>query len=378
MKSLNHQTICERLTLFYSLVHYLDKSSTTLVVDAPNSVIEQVLNWQDCNYKRLTSKALIERYGLWVEPNSLSSVKLLATDSGVVEYCGAIQAGLASVPPPRARLRCDSLDRSFGHLKKLGLFYLNEVGIPEILSGALQTIKKQRPVVVIPRGRVAKAFLDEWSQSHKYHVFDLFLTPYDYVLVPDELAWLEQACKSAMLGGELDPLGLPPEVSMSSGLSTEQVLSALVNRAYNGLSSTLESQSFRLKLRTQWAQRGWYEGEGDDSFAWRWSGPEYDSVILLPVPAPGKYQLVMRLLYFVDDKLDGVGQLFINGKHIIQLAKGAANEPLKLIFDMPEEGFDGYAEVQFSLPETIQPSEYDLRRLGVALGEIAVSWEGEL
>lgn len=370
----NRLMISKRLVVLYSLAYYLDKSATALVADAPGGLFERVLSWQDWDVQRVSSRALMEEYGLWVEADSLSAVNVLTNEPGVLEYAGPIQAGLLNVPPPRVRLRCVSVDRAFGHMKRLGLLFLNDEQVPEILKGATQTIASKRPVVVIPRSRVALENIIAWAEEHEYYLFSAQVSPCDYILVPPSSAWLEQACEVAVYDGELDPLALPPEQPARASDLGLKSIEHLVRQVRGELSVSLQTQRLSLPLRSDWSSSGWYGGEGDDDYSWRWSGPTKDSVVLLPVPAPGKYQLSLQVLYHVDDRLAGSGQLFIDGHYV-----GVFPEAESLVeFLVPELGFNGYAEVQVSYPETIQPNEYDVRSLAVALGNIAVTWEEAL
>lgn len=368
----NRLVISKRLVVLYSLAYYLDKSATALIADVPGGFFERVLSWQDWGIQRVSSRALMEEYGLWVETDSLSAVNVLAEEPGVLEYAGAIQAGLANVPPRRVGLRCVSVDRAYGHMKRLGLLFLNDAQVLGILKGAAHTIAHKRPVLVIPRSRATLENMTSWAEANDYRLFSVKLSPCDYILVPSSEAWLEQACEVAVYDGELDSLALPPEVLARANELGLKSIERLVQQARGELSVSLQTQRFSLPLRSDWSSRAWYGGEGDDDYSWRWSGPAKDSVVLLPVPAPGKYHLSLQVLYHVNERLSGTGQLFINGYYVGVLPEGES----LLEFQVSELGFNGFAEVQLSFPETIQPSEHDVRELAVALGSIAVTWEG--
>lgn len=391
-----------RSILYWSILNLVDHRESVVLVDVANSFVEYLAREStDCPVIRAFSLAACEKYGAWVEPSLDNRVQrkdftavypsVLGDKSAILEYqfynCLAVDSG-----PLSLRIKQETLDFAFSGLSAISFVYINDpLRLAKILDGGSSIVEKQRPIIATPNlGEDELLEVNTWCENNDYKILDSCMEHYevsgnesvhlaDMFMFPKESLFIADACKKALLTGVMDGLGVLRKGSKPLPLGTlvEDVNLNLVN-SFGVETGVIEPFIYGRELAfplDNMLAKNWYAFEQDQELEWRWSGPDKDSIILLNIPAPGFYHVILGVMNLVDDSLKGTAKLYVNGARQIKAGHGAVEGgTIVADFYVPDEGFDGVAELLLSLPHTKRASPEDSRLLGLAVKSANLYW----
>ena len=391
-----------RSILYWSILNLVDSRGSVILVDTANSFLEYLSKEStSCPVIRAFSLAACEKYGEWVEPLLGSNVNrkdqvaaypaVLGESRSTLEYQFYNSLAVGS-RPLSLKIKQETLDSAFGGLSGVSFIYINDsLRLLKILKGGQVIIEGQRPALATSGIRESEMFdVLSWCESCDYILLDACMSPVvvdqgdanhiaDLILLPKESMFIADDCKKAMFSGIFNGLGIlgnNTEILPASAL-VEDINLNLVG-SFGVETGVIEPFLYGKELSVPLdniVAKNWYDFESDGSVEWRWSGPDKDSTILLNLPAPGFYHVIMDVMNLIDDSLKGKAKLYINGLRQPEAGRNAVEGGnISADFYVPEEGFDGIAELLLALPNTMRASPADPRLLGLALKSINLYW----
>ncbi len=379
----------ERVLAWWTLLNRLPSLHQALLVDMPGNLLELLAQERGYDCLRFPSTTLLERYGHWVESwfaTNDSSISVLApaiqpvrlsARPGWREYSPPIQPGLPFSPPRQLRLRQETLASLLHGLPRVGLVWINDPDyLSDILSGGLPTLLEQLPVLgaLLPP-KPTPELREHLMALHRggYQFFDTTFAP---IAVSDDMPreFIALPASLTALATESREWLVPYEIYATAAefRAADQNLLSRLGGESPLLRNVLERQGLSTPLVDLSAEH-WHAAERNDEKVWRWSGNEGDSRLLLPLLAPGKYLLKMKVIDVATADLAAKAQLFIDGWHQpgVQFSSGSL---LTLPFIVDEQEWTGALELRIALPYTVKPNPNDIRALGLSLNKVDIHW----
>ena len=365
-------SIVEQILVQSAICRALPRNAHVIMDNLPQSIMASLLNAAGISYDMVVTEPLLSKYGhKLIDMLSANGIPFscLGEQDWQLQLVPRVEAGFSGLARMPQMVNVQTVDEAFVGLRKVNWLAMEEASI-RFLNSAQQCIAQHRPLISLAyTGNVTS--LLQWCELNQYEAVDASLTAVTsdssagkYYLFPSS-ALLKQITEyltadetaEAQLGGALERQVHKWPALCKSGDALAQLTS-----------DYLTTCSRQYPLATMQAS-GLYAVELHDSTEWRWTGPEHDTVILLPMRAKGLYRVSLSVLALPEGLEINTVRCFMNG---IQIACQEVKAGSVISFDYFADKPELPVELLLSVSQIVNCGG---RALGIAISGIQVAWD---